>query len=128
MKEQFAHFKNCKSDIKTELGLKGDKTQEIIQNKNEVVARAYFIKKLFVKFVNDYIKLLLALYYNYEYINNKANKQFERNRQFEICYIVNQKYINKIKQVLNYKGFCNYKIKEKIDKYLLKSNNISNFN
>ena len=61
--------------------------------------------------VDKYIKLLLSIFYNYEYINNKAIKKFERNQQFEICYIVNQKYIKKLKQILNYKEFCNHKIK-----------------
>ena len=73
--------------------------------------------------VDIYIKLLSNIFYNYEYINNKANQNFEKEQQFEICHIVNQKYINKIKQILNYKEFSKHKIKEIFNKYNIGSNN-----
>ena len=39
-----------------------------------------------------------------------------KEQQFEICYIVNQKYINKLKEILNYKEFCKLELKEKENK------------
>ena len=62
--------------------------------------------------------------YNYKYINKETNKKLKE-QQFETCYIVNENYINKLKEILNYKEFCKLEIKEKLDNYF---NKLKNFN
>ena len=86
-------------------------------NSNKTIGKLFPIKKPQLNNINnnidDYIKILVGIYNNYEYINNKANKNFLKDQQFDICYIVNQKYINKLKEILNYKEFCKLELKEK---------------
>ena len=128
MNTQFNHFKTFINDLKNYLKLKGDNVENIINNNsNTSLGKAYFIKNSFSKPINNnvdiYIKILWNIFYNYEYINHNINKKFESEQQFEICYIINKNYILKVKEVLNYKHFCEYKIKEKIGYYKIKGNN-----
>ena len=49
---------------------------------------------------------------NDEYINNKIKKKLKKNDLFEDCYIFNKLYINKLKEIFNYKEFCKIITKE----------------
>ena len=127
--QQFQKFKSFINDIKQELNLKGNEVEYIkVIGSKEILGKAYFIKKVEQKNNNNndnYTKILLNIYLNYEYINYKKSKKFKNDQQFEICYIVNKNYINKLKEIFNYDVFCKYKIKEKFDIYKTKVNNFN---
>jgi len=61
---------------------------------------------------------------NYMYFDYKMSEKVKK-EQFEICYIVNKDYINKLKNIFKYREFCLFIIKEKFDKY---RKSINNFN
>ena len=83
--------------------------QNNIKNNNKEIA----IKKMNSKLYDSYIKLLLNIYSNYRYLNQKLAQPFEKDPKFEICYIVNKNYINEIKKYFNYNEFCENKLIEK---------------
>ena len=73
---------------------------------------------------DNYIKILMSFYLNDEYINNNIKKKFEKNSLFEDCYVFNKNYINKLKEIFNYKEFCKIITKEDF----FKNNESINFN
>ena len=130
-KKQFEVFKNPVNDIKNILEIKNEITQEIkSKDSKEVLGKIFFFKKQQHQNDNNntsidyYIKILLRIFYNYEYINQEI-KKYLKTQKFETCYIVNEKYINRLKELLNYKEFCKKKLKEKFDEYFTKSNNFN---
>ena len=134
--DHFALLKEAPNDIKTLLNLKGKKIETLQEiNSQVILGKAYFLENSNIKNnnnnhannndTNNYIKILFNLYMNYEYINYKiSNKKLDK-EQFEICYIVNKNYINKLKDILKYNNFCSHKIKQKFDKYIKGTNSFN---
>ena len=117
--EQFLQFKNAYiNDIKAFLNLKGEIMNSLRKiGTNDILGRAYFINSKKSNNINDdYIKILLYIYLNNEYIKYNTSKNIKNNQQFEVCYIVNKNYINNLKELLHFDEFC-YHIKEIFDKY-----------
>ena len=120
LNEQFFQFKNTNvNDFKNFLNLKGNKVEFIRKiGTNNEIGKAYFIKNPKPKNIDNdnYLKILLNIYLNYEYIKYNTNKNIKNNQQFEICYIANKNYINNLKEILNFDESY-YNIKEIFDKY-----------
>jgi hypothetical protein len=70
-------------------------------------------KKKNIKNLDNYIKLLMSMYLNDEYINNKVSQKLKKFKLFEFCYILSKNYINKLKEIFNYEEFIEIIIKEK---------------
>ena len=81
-------------------------------------------KKKIIKNLDNYIKLLMSIYLNNEYINNKVNKKLKKFKLFEVCYILNKNYINKLKEIFNYEEFITIMIEEEF----FQNNEEQNFN
>ena len=82
-------------------------------------------KKKLNKTFDIFIKLLLGFYLNDENIEDKKGKNFEKNNQFEICYIFNKNYINKLKEIFNYDEFHKTITKEKFIQKIKEINDIN---
>ena len=104
MNEQFNLFKNFTNNIKGLLHLKGKNGENLI-NKYSPLGKAYYPKNSNLEKINkekdNYIKILFNIYMNYKYIDYKISKKLQQ-EQFEICYIVNKNYINKLKEIFKY--------------------------
>ena len=126
MKVQFNYFKEKNIDIKEEMKLKGDKREEIKDNNSkEITAKAYHLNKINPENFNYSIQLLLNIYKNDYEINNKINKKYEPNQQFEPCYIVSKNYVERLKKMFNYKEFYNYMKNKDIFDIILESTGCS---
>ena len=137
LNNQFKKFKKFDYDIRKELNLIEGQLLGIKEiNSNKILGHVFLFNKIplspsyninqsnFDNNANneDLIKLLLNIYLNNEYIKYKLNTKI-KNEQFEICYIVNKKYIDKLKEISEYEEFCKSKIKEIFDKYKIGTNN-----
>ena len=100
MNNQFNIFEKNEFDLfEKELNIK-EKINDLKENENNIIGKIYLIDENKYNNLGCFYKSMLTnIYNNYENINKRIKNPYDKEIQKEKYYIINNKYINKLKEI-----------------------------